>query len=106
MSHNAKTIFRGDFMNTTKLNKTTKKAGSWINAYFNSSCYSVSDFYTSNVPNKRSIESKIKARLTDSHLSGYKVINGNNFYFTCGYMTADKKTLFVETSSNIFEIEL
>lgn len=93
-------------MTTTKLNKTTKRAESWINAYFNSSCYSVSDFYASSVPNKRSIESKIKARLSDSHLIGYKVINGNGFYFTCGYMTADKKTLFVETASNIYAIEL
>ena len=55
---------------------------------------------------KKSIESVIKTRLIDNNLIGYKVINGNKFYFTCGYMTADKKTLFVETYANIFEIEL
>ena len=93
-------------MTTTKLNKTTKKAESWIAAYIASRCYSVSDLYASNVPNKRSIESAIKTRLIADNLIGYKVINGNRFYFTCGYMTADKKTLFVETASNIYEIEL
>ena len=92
-------------MNTTKLNKTTKKAESWINAYNNSSCSSVSDFYTK-ADNKKSIESAIKTRLIDNNLIGYKVISGNKFYFTCGYMTADQKTLFVETSAHIYEIEL
>lgn len=93
-------------MNTTKLNKTTKRAKSWIEDYFNSSCYSVRDFYSSRVYTKESIENEIKARLIKNNLVGYKVINGNTFYFTCGYMTADKKTLFIETVSNIFEIEL
>lgn len=93
-------------MTTTKLNKTTKKAAKWIKEYFDSDCYSVSDCYASNVSRKESIERAIKTRLIDNHLIGYKVINGNCFYFTCGYMTADKKTLFIETYSNIFEIEL
>lgn len=93
-------------MTTTKLNKTTKKAKRWIEEYFNSSCYSVTNFYAGDIPNKESIENEIKARLSDSHLVGYKVINGNCFHFTCGYMTACKKTLFIETYSNIFEIEL
>lgn len=93
-------------MTTTKLNKTTKKAERWIKEYFNSNCYSVWDFYTANVENKKSIENAIKLRLSDNHLIGYKVINGNAFYFTCGYMTADKKTLFIETAYRIYGIEL
>ena len=93
-------------MTTTKLNKTTKKAERWIKEYFASSCYSVTNFYAADVPNKESIENEIKLRLSDSHLIGYKVINGNVFYFTCGYMTVDKKTLFIETASRIYEIEL
>ena len=91
-------------MITTKLNKATKKAEKWINAYFNSNCYSVSDFYTSNVENKKSIESVIKARLIDYDLIGYKVINGNTFCFTCGYMPSDNKKLYIETASSIYEI--
>lgn len=93
-------------MTTTKLNKTTKKAENWIKEYFNSSCYSVTNFYAADVPNKESIENEIKARLSDNHLIGYKVINGNCFCFTCGYMTADRKTLFIETAYSIYEIEL
>lgn len=93
-------------MITTKLNKTTKKASRWINEYFNSSCYSVSDFYITNVSRKKYIENAIKRRLHVDNLIGYKVINGNTFYFTCGFMTADKKTLFIETASRIYVIEL
>lgn len=93
-------------MDATKLNKTAKKAKKWINGYFNSNCYSVSNFYVSEVDKKESIEQAIKTRLSDDHLIGYKVICGNCFYFTCGYMTADKKTLFVETASKIYGIEL
>ena len=93
-------------MTTIKLNKTTKKAEKWIREYLNSDCFSVRDFYRVEVHKKAYIEHTIKTRLDIDHLIGYKVINGNCFYFTCGYMTADKKTLFVETTSNIYEIEL
>ena len=93
-------------MNTTKLNKTTKRAKNWIKEYYNSDCYSVRDFYSSRVYNKEKIELEIKNRMNTNNLIGYKIITGNTFNFTCGYMTADKKTLFVETVSNIFEIEL
>lgn len=93
-------------MNTTKLNKTTKKALNWIKGYFSSDCYSVRDFYSSVSSNKEKIELQIKNRMNTNNLIGYKIISGNTFNFTCGYMTADKKTLFVETVSKIFEIEL
>ncbi len=93
-------------MNTTKLNKTTKRAQNWIEEYSNSSCYSVRDFYSTRVYRKESIEDEIKTRLIENNLIGYKIISGNSFNFTCGYITADKKTLFIETVSNIFEIEL
>lgn len=102
-----KNNFKGlSTMTVTKLNKTTKRAESWINAYFDSSCYSVSDFYASSAYRKKSIESAIKNRLIYNNLIGYKVIYGNTFYFTCGYMSADKKTLYIETASKIYAIEL
>ena len=93
-------------MTTTKLNKTTKKALNWINGYFSSNWSSVGDLYVSKVHAKESIERVIKARLSEHNLIGYKVICGNCFYFTCGYMTADQKTLFIQTASKIYEIEL
>lgn len=93
-------------MTTTKLNKTTKKAQNWIKEYFSSDCYSVRDFYSSRVHNKEAIELEIINRMNAKKLIGYKIISGNTFNYTCGYTTADNKTLFVETAANIYEIEL
>lgn len=93
-------------MNTTKLNKTTQKAERWIKEYKNSFCRSVENFYNRCSSEKISIERSIKERVNENGLIGYKVLNGNCFYFTCGYMSQDMKTLFIETKSNIFEIAL
>ena len=93
-------------MYTTKLNKTTKKAKQWIDDYFNSNCYSVRHFYKSRTYRKESIEDAIIRRMNENNLTGYKIVSANGFYFTCGYMSQDKKTLYIETASNIYEIEL
>ena len=93
-------------MNTTKLNKTTQKAEKWINEYFNSSCFSVRDFYTSRVYRKESIEDAIKMKMRENNLHDYRIVSGNGFYFTCGYMNESEDILYIETASNIFEIDL
>ena len=93
-------------MNTTKLNKTTKKAEKWINEYKNSFCYSVNNFYNRCSSEKIRAENTCKNRMMENNCHGYKVLNGNCSKFTCGYTTQDNKTLFIETVSNIFEIEL
>ena len=93
-------------MNTTKLNKTTKKAKAWIDSYFTSSCFSVRDYYTSRVYVKESIEDRIKERIYSEGLKDYRIVSANGFYFTCGYMSADDNTLYIETAYNIFEIDL
>ena len=93
-------------MYTIKLNKTTQKAKRWIDDYFTSSCFSVRDFYTSRVYRKESIEDRIKERLRAENLHGYKIIGGNGFYFTCGYMDENENILYVETAYNIYEIDL
>ena len=93
-------------MNTTKLNKTTQRAKGWIDDYFTSSCFSVRDFYTSQVYRKESIEDAIKRRISAGNLHGYKIIGGNGYYFTCGYMDENENILYVETVSNIYEIDL
>lgn len=93
-------------MNTTKLNKTTQKAKMWINSYFQSSCFSVRDFYSSRVYRKESIEDAIKNKMHENGFIDYRVVSGNGFYFTCGYMSADSNTLYIETAYNIFEIDL
>lgn len=93
-------------MNTTKLNKTTQKAKAWINAYFQSSCFSVRDFYSSRVYRKESIEDAIKSRMRENGFIDYRIVSGNGFYFTCGYMSSDSNILYIETAYNIFEIDL
>ena len=93
-------------MYTTKLNKNTKKAKGWIDSYFSSSCFSVRDFYTSRVYIKESIEDAIKSRRRNEGLKDYRIVSGNGFYFTCGYMNESENILYVETASNIFEIDL
>ena len=93
-------------METTKLNKTTKKAEKWVKEYKNSFCSSVKTFYGKCSDTKVEAEKTIKKRIMANNCRNYKVLNGNCSYFTCGYMSRDDKTLFIETVSNIFEIEL
>ena len=93
-------------MYTTKLNKTTKRAKAWINGYFQSSCFSVRDFYSSRVYRKESIEDAIKMKMSENNLHDYRIVSGNGFYFTCGYMSADSNILYIETAYNTFEIDL
>lgn len=93
-------------MYTTKLNKTTKKAVYWIKQYFMSTCFSVRDYYGKCSYEKISIEQNIRDRMIKNDLIGYKVINGNTFYFTVGYTDRTENTLYIETISNIYEIDL
>lgn len=93
-------------MNTTKLNKTTQKAKTWIDTYFQSSCFSVRDFYGHCSNEKIRIEKNIKNKMIENNCHDYRVLNGNCFYFTCGYMSEDDNTLYIETACNTFEISL
>lgn len=93
-------------MTTTELNKNTQRAKAWIDSYFQSSCFSVRDFYSSRVYRKESIEDAIKSRMRDEGLKDYRIVSGNGFYFTCGYMDETENILYIETAYNIFEIDL
>ena len=93
-------------MNTTKLNKNTKKAKAWVREYFKSSCFSVNNYYGRCSSAKQSIESRIKSRIYNDNLCDYRVLNGNKFYFTVGYRDEKGDILYVETFSSIYEIYL
>lgn len=93
-------------MNTTKLNKTTQKAEGWIKQYFASSCFSVRDYYRRCSDEKIRIERRIRDRMIKENLIDYRVLNGNSFYFTVGYTDRTENILYIETISNIFEIDL
>ena len=93
-------------MNTTKLNKTTQKAKRWIDDYFTSSCLSVRNYYGRCSDEKIRIEQSIRDRMMENDLIDYRVLNGNCFYFTVGYMDRVENILYIETVSNIYEINL
>lgn len=93
-------------MITTKLNKTTRKAENWIKQYFQSHCFSVRDYYGRCSDEKIRIESRIRERMVENDLINYRVLNGNSFYFTVGYTDRTGNILYIETSCNIYEIDL
>ena len=93
-------------MQTTKLNNTTQKARKWVNDYKNSFCNSVNNFYNNCSSAKVQAEIACKNRMLENNCHDYKVLNGNCSHFTCGYISHNNKTLYIETASNIFEIEL
>lgn len=93
-------------MATTKLNKNTQKADYYTRLYNMADCTSVDDFYNNPSTTKRRIEKTIKERMIDNDCINYRVLCGNSSFFTCGYTSRDSKILYIETSSNTFEIEL
>ncbi len=93
-------------MNTTKLNNGTQKAEHYKRLYKMADCTSVADFYDKPSYTKRQIEKSIIDKMIEEDCMGYRVLCGNCFYFTCGYTSRDRKTLYIETSGNTFEIEL
>lgn len=93
-------------MNTTKLNKTTKRAIDWIRQYEKSDCLSVQTFYKNCSLTKIEIEREILVKMDSLECVRYRVLNGNCFHFVAGYLSQDKKTLYIETASNTFEIAL
>lgn len=88
------------------LNKTTQKAKRQIEAYFNSTCSSVLDFYSRPSQNKIYSEQKIREHMADGGFYGYRILGGNTSFYTCGCRTLDDKKLIIETAYNTFEIEL
>ena len=90
----------------TKLNKTTERAEHWIKTYFNSSCFSVLDFYSKPSSSKIRIEQKIKNKMIENNCIDYRVLSGNSSFFTCGYMDKNENILYIETAYNTYEIDL
>lgn len=89
-----------------KLNKTTQKAINWIRQYEKSDCYSVNRFYGRCSSTKIEIEEGLLSKVRENNCLGYKILSGNCFHFVAGYMSSDRKILYIETMSNTFEIAL
>ena len=88
------------------LNKNTQRAENWINSYFNSHYFSVNQFYKNCSSAKMQAERDCINRMNNLNGHGYKVLGGNCFYFTCGYMDETENTLYIETSDNTYKIPL
>ena len=88
------------------LNKNTQRAENWINAYFNSHYFSVNQFYKNCSSSKVQAERYCINRMHELNGHGYKVLGGNCFYFTCGYVDETENTLYIETSDNTYKIPL
>ena len=93
-------------MYTTKLNKTTKKAMSFIDSYNKSNCSSVMYFYGRCSFTKLDIEQSIKNDMYKIGGHGYRVTGGNSSFFSCAFLNSDETILYYYTHSNIFEIKL
>ena len=88
----------------TVLNKNTKKAMGWIEAYTRASKTSVYEFYKCPSSRKIQAEAIIKNRMLENNGSNYKIMGGNCSFFTCGYMTDSKLVVF--TGFDRYEITL
>ena len=77
----------------TVLNATTKKAQEYITRYQSvvskSGHRSVNEFYQTCSDDKRAAEQRIKEHIMTDTASFYRVIGGNCFNFTCGYIDVD-----------------
>ena len=95
-------------MNTTKLNNTTEKAKRWIDSYNRADYCSVESFYNRPSYNKIRAENECIDRMNsiNGHRYRYRVLGGNSSFFTCGYLSEDSKTLYIETACRTYEIEL
>ena len=93
-------------MTTTKLNKNTARAENWIKGYFNSHYFTIKQFYGRFSSRKGYAERDCIDRMNSINGKGYKVLGGNSSFFTCGYLSNDENTLYIETHCNTFEIDL
>ena len=91
---------------TIKLNNGNQMAVTYKKLYNETNCTSVNDYYQTFSTKRRKIENAIKAKMQSVGGKDYRVLCGNNFYFTCGYTSSDSQKLYIESSTNTYEIEL
>jgi hypothetical protein len=88
----------------TKLNKGTQRAKRFIDSYNRATGTTLSDIYGSYSSTKAQAERDCRERMAQLNAHDFRMMSGNSFAFTCGYRT--ETTLYVETSSNTYAIEL
>lgn len=86
------------------LNKNTKKAMGWLEAYTRAEGATVRTVYKRPSPRKMSIEDAILRNIKEEGGKDYRVISGNCSFFTCAYKVENK--LVVLTGFDRYEITL
>lgn len=91
------------------LNKTTKKAVNWIDAYNRAlnggfKYLSVHDFYAKPSTRKIQAEAIIRNKMQEEGGEHYRILGGNSSFFTCGYKVNNKLVIF--TGFDTYTIEL
>lgn len=84
------------------LNNTTKAAARFINGYFDSRKYSLSDCYGRYSFEKARAERWCKDQMTKENGYEFRIISFNTFGFSCGWLTA--AGLRIETPQNSYFI--
>jgi len=92
-----------------KLNRNTKKANRFIDAY-KFSCYSsLDDCYKSYSQAKALADASCREKMMEMNGWGFSIFSFNSTTFTCGWLYTDPETgvimLNVETAYNSYQIE-
>lgn len=85
------------------LNKTTKKASSFIHQYETSTSHVLRDIYKNYSWNKEKAYNSCMQRMTELHGHDFRLLSGNSFHFSCGYII--ENDLIIETSCNTYRIK-
>lgn len=84
------------------INNNTQRGRAFINAYYNSRAYSLSDCYGRYSFEKGRAEALCKRAMINEGGYDYRILSFNTFGFTCGWMTP--AGLRVETACNSYFI--
>lgn len=93
----------------TTLNKNTKKAQAFINAYNNSSARSLNDVYSSYSNRKQTSYDEIYLRFIKDNISyDFRIISASSNFYTTAYRTIinGRLCLIVDTYANTYIIYL
>lgn len=90
-----------------QLNKNTKQAQQWIQAYKKATCHStIEGVYRKPSIEKTHIYLGICQQARENGGTQPIIISFNSFVFTTAYTTADGSALIVDTPSNTYYIEM
>lgn len=87
------------------LNKNTKNASRFVNAYYRSNETSLRECYNTYSTAKACAERECRRMMLNENGNGFRIISFNTFGFSCGWMVGEN-ILRVETPQSSYEIAL